>query len=89
MDRHHAHAHQVVGVDLSPIQPEWYVTSLSQARLRLHLTSCIRVPANLEFQVDDAEQDWTFREDEFDFIHIRYMSSAISDWPRLLSQCRR
>ena len=38
----------VVGVDLSPIQPEF-------------------VPPNVEFQVDDMEEDWTFSA-KFDFI---------------------
>jgi hypothetical protein len=36
--------------------------------------SLTRVPSNLEFQVDDAEQAWTFNDDEFDFIHIGHMT---------------
>jgi len=41
----------VLGTDLSPIQPEF-------------------VPANLRFEVDDAEEDWLFNE-PFDYIHAR------------------
>ncbi|KAK6529437.1 hypothetical protein TWF281_008612 [Arthrobotrys megalospora] len=44
------------------------------------------VPPNLEFQIDDCEGDWTFPKDSFDFIHIRYLRAAISDWPRLYQQ---
>ena len=43
------------------------------------------MPNNVKFEIDDAEQPWTFRT-PFDFIHIRYMAAAISDWPRLVRQ---
>lgn len=45
----------------------------------------IRVPPNLEFQVDDAEDVWTFPY-KFDYIHIGSMSGAIGDWKRLFKQ---
>ena len=44
-----------------------------------------RVPNNVKFEVDDAEQPWTFQK-PFDFIHVRYMSAAITDWPKLMRQ---
>ncbi|RYP88867.1 hypothetical protein DL770_004565 [Monosporascus sp. CRB-9-2] len=44
------------------------------------------VPPNLSFQIDDAQLDWTFTPESFDFIHIRYMHAAIADWPRLYEQ---
>lgn len=44
------------------------------------------VPPNLKFQIDDAQKDWTFVPESFDFIHIRYMHAAIRDWPRLYEQ---
>lgn len=44
------------------------------------------LPPNLELEIDDIEQDWQYTE-PFDFIHIRGMSGAISDWPRLYRQC--
>lgn len=42
------------------------------------------VPPNLEFVVDDVEDDWTGQ--PFDYIHIRMLAGAIKDWSRLLSQ---
>ncbi|KPM35803.1 hypothetical protein AK830_g10787 [Neonectria ditissima] len=44
------------------------------------------VPPNLNFQIDDAQLDWTFEPASFDFIHIRYMHGAIDDWPKLYRQ---
>ncbi|KAI5780266.1 S-adenosyl-L-methionine-dependent methyltransferase [Peziza echinospora] len=59
---------QVIGVDISPIQPRW-------------------VPPNVKFEVDDVEEDWTFKDDYFDFIHLRTMGGSIADWKKLLRQC--
>ncbi|KAF8544002.1 S-adenosyl-L-methionine-dependent methyltransferase [Trichophaea hybrida] len=48
------------------------------------------VPPNCRFEIDDAEDDWTYRTDDyFDFIHARNISLGITDWPRLLSQAYR
>ncbi|KAM5354776.1 hypothetical protein ACJ41O_001422 [Fusarium nematophilum] len=55
---------QVLGVDLSPIQPGF-------------------VPPNCKFEVDDINQDWTYPENTFDFIHIRSMTGCIPDWIEL------
>ncbi|CAF3575257.1 unnamed protein product [Fusarium graminearum] len=44
------------------------------------------IPPNLKFQIDDAQLDWTFEPDSFDFIHIRYMHGAFDDWHRLYRQ---
>ncbi|KAK3326204.1 S-adenosyl-L-methionine-dependent methyltransferase [Apodospora peruviana] len=51
---------QVLGVDLSPIQPSF-------------------VPPNVQFQIDDVEDDWTFSR-PFDYIHSRAMNGSIVDW---------
>ncbi|KAJ5088598.1 S-adenosyl-L-methionine-dependent methyltransferase [Penicillium angulare] len=59
---------QVIGVDLSPIQPGW-------------------LPPNLKFIIDDANQEWDFPEESFDFIHIRGLAGCIEDWPTFLRQC--
>jgi hypothetical protein len=50
----------------------------------ISLTQMSRVPPNLEFVVDDAEDVWTGQ--KLDYIHIRMLSGAISDWHRLLRQ---
>lgn len=57
----------VVGIDLSPIQPDW-------------------VPSNVHFVVDDAESEWLYPEDHFDYVHSRHTVMAIKDWPRLYKQ---
>ncbi|KAK0626213.1 S-adenosyl-L-methionine-dependent methyltransferase [Immersiella caudata] len=44
------------------------------------------VPSNVEFEIDDAEDEWAYSA-HFDYIHARAMSSAIRDWPRFLQQC--
>jgi SAM-dependent methyltransferase len=44
------------------------------------------VPSNLKFEIDDVQQDWTFEENSFDFIHLRYMHAAIGDWNKLYRQ---
>ncbi|KAM0355009.1 hypothetical protein ACHAPU_000857 [Fusarium lateritium] len=61
---------EVVGVDLSPIQP-------------------IFIPPNCSFEVDDINKEWTYPEDKFDFIHIRYMTGTVPDWTELLKKAQR
>ncbi|KAH0614396.1 uncharacterized protein H6S33_000032 [Morchella sextelata] len=58
---------QVIGTDLSPIQPSW-------------------VPPNVQFQIDDAEMEWTFEENTFDLVHIRHLTGGISDWDKFLKE---
>ena len=55
---------QVIGVDVSPIQPRW-------------------VPPNVEFEVDDITQEWTWQPGNFDFIYIRGLIGSIKDWKKL------
>ena len=43
------------------------------------------VPPNVKFEIDDAEEPWTFQE-KFDFVHVRYLAAAIGDWPKLIRQ---
>ena len=43
------------------------------------------MPPNVKFEIDDAEESWTFRE-PFDFVHLRYLATAIQDWPKLAQQ---
>ncbi|KAH7013798.1 S-adenosyl-L-methionine-dependent methyltransferase [Ilyonectria destructans] len=44
------------------------------------------VPPNVSFQIDDAQLDWTYEPESFDFIHVRYMHGAIEDWEKLYRQ---
>lgn len=44
------------------------------------------VPPNCRFEIDDAELDWTFKANTFEYIHLRYMMGSIGNWPRLYKQ---
>lgn len=48
-----------------------------------------RVPPNLSFEIDDAEEDWLFEPQSIDLVHARYLFHGIRDWPRLLQQAKR
>lgn len=39
------------------------------------------VPPNVRFEIEDANLDWTFPPNSFDFIHVRYLHGAITSWP--------
>ncbi|KAL7273844.1 hypothetical protein RUND412_003280 [Rhizina undulata] len=47
------------------------------------------VPPNLTFEVDDIEETWHYKENSFDFIHLRMMAGFIYDWPKLYRQAFR
>ncbi|KAF5247073.1 hypothetical protein FAUST_925 [Fusarium austroamericanum] len=61
---------EVVGVDLSPIQPNF-------------------VPLNCRFEVDDINKEWTYPDNKFDFIHLRYMTGTVPNWKDLLQKAQR
>lgn len=44
-------------------------------------------PPNCRFEIDDAESDWTFTKNSFDFIHARNLLCSIRNWPKLIEQC--
>ncbi|KAI9762648.1 MAG: hypothetical protein M4579_000266 [Chaenotheca gracillima] len=46
------------------------------------------VPSNVYFEIDDAEEEWTFTT-FFDFIHIRNLSGAFSNWLAIYRQSFR
>ena len=41
------------------------------------------VPPTVSFQIDDAQQEWTWPINHFDFIHTRNLEGCISDWSDL------
>lgn len=47
------------------------------------------IPPNIEFVIEDIEDDWIYPDNTFDFIHSRFLASAIKDMPRLISQAFR
>ncbi|KUI63992.1 Phosphoethanolamine N-methyltransferase 1 [Cytospora mali] len=44
------------------------------------------VPSNVHFVVDDAESEWLYPENHFDYVHSRHTVMAIKDWPKLYRQ---
>ncbi|KAF5649189.1 methyltransferase domain protein [Fusarium sp. NRRL 52700] len=75
---------EVLGVDLSPIQPSmydslWNTDSLSTERHKS------RVPPNCRFEIDDLEDDWTFKH-QFDFMFIRSMIASFKSWPDIFAK---
>ncbi|KAJ3542215.1 hypothetical protein NM208_g4210 [Fusarium decemcellulare] len=44
------------------------------------------VPPNLQFQIDDCTQEWTFDQNSQDFVHIRWLFGSIKDWTALFKQ---
>ncbi|KAH6887637.1 S-adenosyl-L-methionine-dependent methyltransferase [Thelonectria olida] len=47
------------------------------------------VPPNVRFEIDDATENWTWKDDHFDFIHIRYLFGAVQDWTALFKNAYR
>ncbi|KAI5812273.1 S-adenosyl-L-methionine-dependent methyltransferase [Pyronema omphalodes] len=55
----------------------------------LNPTQPIWVPPNCRFELDDAMEEWTYKDDFFDFIHSRNISSGVSNWEHLISEMFR
>ncbi|KAJ4361281.1 hypothetical protein N0V85_009421 [Neurospora sp. IMI 360204] len=49
----------------------------------------IWVPPNARFLIDDATKEWTYEENYFDFIHLRFMTGIIKDWDALYKEAYR
>uniref|UniRef100_A0A4E9D965 Methyltransferase type 11 domain-containing protein n=2 Tax=Gibberella zeae TaxID=5518 RepID=A0A4E9D965_GIBZA len=47
------------------------------------------VPPNVRFEIADATLEWPWKDDYFDFVHIRYLFGAIQDWPALFREAYR
>jgi ubiquinone/menaquinone biosynthesis C-methylase UbiE len=47
------------------------------------------VPPNCRFEVDDAEQAWTFAPGSFDFIHARNLAQGIGNWSMVMGEIYR
>ncbi|CCE28868.1 uncharacterized protein CPUR_02558 [Claviceps purpurea 20.1] len=47
------------------------------------------VPPNLCFEIDDAMLEWTYDDNHFDFIHMRYIVGGIEDWTALFKEAYR
>lgn len=47
------------------------------------------VPPNVTFVVDDAESEWLYPLDHFDYVHGRHITIAIKNFDRLFQQAMR
>ncbi|PNP82088.1 hypothetical protein FNYG_04649 [Fusarium nygamai] len=75
---------EVLGVDLSPIQPSMYAL-LWNADSLITERHKSRVPPNCSFEIDDLEDEWTFKH-PFDFIFIRSMIASFKSWPDIFAK---
>lgn len=73
---------RVIGTDIAPMQPRWYVLK----RYGKNSADISRVPPNCHFEIDDAEDNWMFPKNSFDYIHARDFYHSIRDWPKLVRQ---
>jgi cyclopropane fatty-acyl-phospholipid synthase-like methyltransferase len=44
------------------------------------------VPPNLKFEIDDLNDDWTWKPESFDFVHIRALYGSVGDWGKVYRQ---
>ncbi|KAH6897447.1 S-adenosyl-L-methionine-dependent methyltransferase [Thelonectria olida] len=47
------------------------------------------VPPNVKFEIDDFTQDWTFPDNTFDFVHMRYLYGSVPDWYDIFEKAYR
>ncbi|KAH7233114.1 S-adenosyl-L-methionine-dependent methyltransferase [Fusarium tricinctum] len=47
------------------------------------------IPPNLEFQIDDCTQEWSFEPASLDYVHIRWLVGSIMDWTALFKQAHK
>lgn len=47
------------------------------------------MPPNVRFEIDDASKEWTFKENYFDYVHIRWLTGTIRDWNYLYQEAYR
>ncbi|KAK1984766.1 TAM domain methyltransferase [Colletotrichum cereale] len=68
-------------VEMGDEYPEAEITGIDLSPIQPQF-----VPPNVHFLVDDAEAEWLFPDESFDYIHLRHMAAFVKDWPKLLSQ---
>ena len=68
-------------IDMADLHPSATITGVDVAP-----TMPTWVPPNVQFEIEDIEEDWLFGKSRFDFIFGRELLMAIHDWPRLIKQ---
>ncbi|CVL04733.1 related to methyltransferase [Fusarium mangiferae] len=44
------------------------------------------IPPNVKFELEDATKDWSWPENHFDLVHVRFLMGAIADWGTLFKE---
>lgn len=47
------------------------------------------VPPNLQFQIDDCTQPWTYDPSSLDYVHMRWLVGSVADWTALMRDAFR
>ena len=47
------------------------------------------VPPNVDFELEDATSAWSYPDNSFDYVHIRYLFGSIPDWDALFQEAFR
>ncbi|KAK1502281.1 uncharacterized protein CCOS01_17116 [Colletotrichum costaricense] len=47
------------------------------------------VPPNVEFQIDDFNEPWTFKDNSLDYINMRFLTGSVRDWKFLVGEAYR
>ena len=47
------------------------------------------IPPNLQFDIDDATKTWTYPDNHFDYVHIRWLCGTFKDWESLYKEAYR
>ncbi|KAF5251620.1 hypothetical protein FANTH_3230 [Fusarium anthophilum] len=68
-------------IDYADEHPETQVTGVDLSPIQPDF-----VPPNVNFVIDDIEDEWTYSQ-PFDYIHSRVMTSCIADWGDYLTKC--
>ncbi|KAH8813337.1 S-adenosyl-L-methionine-dependent methyltransferase [Xylogone sp. PMI_703] len=82
---------EVLGLDLSLIQPEKYAVWKAKALHAKHTDLAPdRIPPNLTFNQRDIESPWHGMDlDSWDLIHVRMLNGSITSWPELYQKIYR
>ncbi|WZH49909.1 S-adenosyl-L-methionine-dependent methyltransferase [Fusarium acuminatum] len=67
-------------IDFADDHPETVVIGVDLSPIQPSM-----IPPNVQFQIDDLEDEWTFSE-PFDFVYTRFMTVSFANWPRFFDQ---
>jgi SAM-dependent methyltransferase len=67
-------------IDFADDHPETVVIGVDLSPIQPSM-----VPPNVQFQIDDLEDEWTFSK-PFDYIYTRFMTVSFANWPRFFDQ---